>query len=179
MKLGAVGGEVVELPGAALEADDLPVAVAQAAVRAEEEVERRALRELFTTEDRGEGDAGERGGFAAGVGVGNFRAGDGGEGRQDIDEMGRSGIDAARVLDAGRPVGDGGRGDTPFELVLLVEAEGGVAGPGPTGAVGPFGGGLERLAVLADSGAVVGAGAVVGEEENEGVFQFAVGGEVF
>ena len=76
------------------------------------------------------------------------------------------------------PVRDHRGGDAAFVLVLFVESEGGVAGVGPAGVVGPIGFFVPRFQVAAP-GAFEGAGAVVRAEEEEGVlpdsflFQFA------
>ncbi len=64
--LGAILGEIIELPEPALETHELPIAVAQSAVAAEQKMDRRARPGGAPGEDRGERDAGKRRGFATG-----------------------------------------------------------------------------------------------------------------
>ncbi len=55
-------------------------------------------------------------------------------------------------------------------LVLLVQAEGRVAGMGPTGIIGPIGLGVPGFEI-ASLGALKGTGAVVRTEEDHGIVQ--------
>ena len=120
-------------------------------------------------------DAGERRGLAVREGGGHFCAGEFGEGGQHIDEM-RGLIDdtAGLLFQTRRPVQNGGRGDAAFELVLLVVAERRVPRPGPAGAVAPACFRIKRLCIGFRLAAIIGARAVVGDEEDDGVVEFAM-----
>ena len=86
------------------------------------------------------------------------------------------GVDDGSGLEfcASGPVENTRGADSTFELVLLIEAEGGVASPGPAGGVGEGNISVGGFNIKEGFSAVVGAGTVVGDEEDEGVVELLV-----
>ena len=80
------------------------------------------------------------------------------------------GVDDGSGLElcASGPVENTRGADSTFELILFIEAEGGVAGPGPAGGVGEGNVSVGGFNIEEGFSAVVWAGTVVGDEEDEG-----------
>ena len=72
-------------------------------------------------------------------------------------------------FESGRPMNDAGSVDSSFELILFIESEGSVSGPGPAGGVSEEGGTVCGFDVEKWLASVVWTCAVVGHEEDEGV----------
>ena len=182
VEFGAVIGEVVEFPTAHFGRGDLPVAGAEGAVFREVEVEGIVGLAFFVGEDGEEGfsDEGIDGAIAYFVWVRSISDFQGGG--HEVNEVGGlvgggAGLGFEKVSWA---VDDEGGGDASFVLVLFVESEGGVAEVGPADVVAPVGFGVPGFELFA-TGAVEGAGSVVGAEYDEGIiveaFCFEVGDE--
>lgn len=86
------------------------------------------------------------------------------------------GVDDGSGLEfrASGPVENTRGADSTFELILFIEAEGGVAGPGPAGGVGEGNVSVGGFNIEEGFSAVVWAGTVVGDEEDEGVVELLV-----
>ena len=86
------------------------------------------------------------------------------------------GVDYGSRLEfcASGPVENTRGADSTFELILFIEAKGGVAGPGPAGGVGEGNVSVGGFNIEEGFFAVVWAGTVVGDEEDEGVVELLV-----
>ena len=149
--------------------------------------------ERLSLERRQQTHALDRDRGAAGATCGVRGAGGVERGRHQIDDVGGFAHDAAAVGDPRRPVDDQRGSDAPFVDPVLVEAERGVAGVGPVGAVALVArlGAWQHLRVVADRhrAAVegltwdreagppfrqnLGATAVVGQEQDQRVVETA------
>lgn len=187
VEFGAVFGEVVEFPAAEFGGGDLPVAGTEGAVFREVEVEGIVGFAFHSFEDGEKGFSDEGVDGAATYFFGVRGSSDFEAGGHEVDEV--SGltcyssegcfgvwfllchlvkVDGVGVAHPSRSSDDEGGRNTAFVLVLFVEAEGGVAEGGPADVVAPIGFGVPRFEFFA-TGAVEGAGSVVGTEHDEGV----------
>ena len=169
-ELSAVFGEVVEFPASELSGGDFPVAGAEGAVFVEVEVEGIVGFAFHSLQDGKEGfpDKGIDDTIAHFFRVRSIP--DFEDGCHEVGDVGGlvgggAGLGFEEVFGA---VHDERRRDAAFMLVLFIEAEGGVAEVGPADVVAPVGFGVPRFEFFA-TGAVEGAGSVVGTEHDEGV----------
>ncbi len=190
-EFGTVLFEVVEFPGFGVFADELPIAIADGLV-------------AFVLPEEAAGGGWWLEEIEAFDGLGWFGVGEGAEGGEEIDDVG-GGVFPGSGGDAAGPVEDEGACNTAFVGPVFEAAEGGVGDVGPVGGValvGIFGAGHDGGEIAVADGAAVagffghfarllfrgghvgghlfGAAAVVGGEEDEGVFElalFAEGGD--
>ena len=176
---GAVGLEVVEGPGFGLVVgDDFPVALAEGAVVFVEEPEGVVDGGGAGVEGGDEAAARDSGGSGEGGGGG---AGDLHDGGEDVDDVSGGVAEGVFLGDASGPVSDEGGADAAFVDPGFVATERGVGGAGEAGAEAEIGGGGTHgsggvMTVIADHD--FGAGTIVREEHDEGVFEGLGGFEV-
>ena len=92
-------------------------------------------------------------------------------GGHDVDEVAGVGAEFVFGGDARRPMGDERGGNAAFVVVVFEEAEGCVLGEGPAFSAEPVGVGFGGVTLGAAGGSGFGVAAVVGHEEDEGVFE--------
>ena len=176
-EFGAVGGKIVELPRATPVGDEFQIAGDDGAMVVEMEkklVMRRAGR---AGEDRAKALARKRIEGVAGVGGGPRCTGDVDKRGHQVDEMGGLVGERAGLAEGGGPVGNAGGGTAAVGHVAFVVTEWSRAEMGPTEAVVEIAGAGGELGDGALGAAVEGAGAVIAEENDEGVFGLAEFGE--
>lgn len=168
LDFAAVLGEVVKFPWLVVAGDRFPIILEDGVVTFVGPPESFVKVGLICFEDGEEAFTGE------GIPFFVREAEDGGE---EVDDVGGGVAEFVLRGDALWPVGDEWSGDASFVGPGFVFAEGSVGGGGPTGAeaevsFGGAHGGFWIVAVAADHD--LGAGSIVGEEDDEGVVE-AVG----